>query len=97
MRTQIGFDTFVRDEFKRINAEIVVSEINKIETELKKGNFRDIARAITLVENNLPLAEELLLQLTPQGNCHVIGITGPPGAGKSSLVNAMLKQLLAKP
>ena len=96
MRTQIGFDTFVRDEFKRINAEIVVSEINKIETELKKGNFRDIARAITLVENNLPLAEELLLQLTPQGNCHVIGITGPPGAGKSSLVNAMLKEYVAQ-
>lgn len=73
-----------------------MSEINKIVTELQKGNFRQIARTITLVENDLPLAEDLLLQLVPFGQCQVIGITGPPGAGKSSLVNAMLKEYVTQ-
>ena len=51
------------------------------------GNERAIARAISWVENQHPGALELLSQL--QGRTPVVGITGPPGAGKSSLVNAL--------
>ena len=51
------------------------------------GQERAIARAISWVENQHPSALELLEQL--QGRTPVIGITGPPGAGKSSLVNAL--------
>ncbi len=56
---------------------------------IAEGNEKAIARAISWVENNHPEAQKLLMQLS--GNAEVIGITGPPGAGKSSLVNALAK------
>jgi len=54
---------------------------------LALGHERAIARAISWVENQHPGALALLEQL--QGRTPIIGITGPPGAGKSSLVNAL--------
>jgi LAO/AO transport system kinase len=58
-------------------------------------DFRKVARELTVVENNLPGAEELLKSL-PYSDVPVTGITGPPGAGKSTLVNAIIFNLLAK-
>ncbi len=55
---------------------------------LSQGNEKAIARAISWVENQHPSAQELLVKLT--GNAAVVGVTGPPGAGKSSLVNALV-------
>ena len=57
-------------------------------------DFRKLARELTIVENDLPGSEDLLRGLK-SNNTPVIGITGPPGAGKSTLVNAIINQLSA--
>lgn len=56
---------------------------------------REIARAITAIENQNPEALKSLREAKP-GRGRVIGITGPPGAGKSSLVDAIARELRAR-
>ena len=56
------------------------------------GNRRAIARLITLVENEDPRAREALAALYPRtGRAHIVGVTGAPGTGKSTLVNKLAK------
>jgi LAO/AO transport system kinase len=55
------------------------------------GDRRALARVLTAVENRTPLAEAALRKLYPvAGKAHLVGITGPPGAGKSTLVAALI-------
>ena len=55
---------------------------------------RTIARAISFIENNNKQEKPLLSSLYPKtGNAYRIGITGPPGAGKSSLTNGLIELL----
>ncbi len=55
------------------------------------GDRRALARLLTAVENRSPLAEAALRQLYPlAGRAHLVGITGPPGSGKSTLVAALI-------
>jgi LAO/AO transport system kinase len=60
------------------------------------ANFRSVARALTVVENDLPGASDLLKNLRFTKGIPIIGITGPPGAGKSTLVNSIIEQLVSK-
>ncbi len=61
--------------------------------QLQQGNKKVLARCITIVENELEGSQEILTSLTFSKNTPVIGITGPPGAGKSTLINAVIKKL----
>jgi LAO/AO transport system kinase len=55
------------------------------------GDRRALARLLTAVENRSPLAEAALRRLYPlAGRAHLVGITGPPGSGKSTLVAALI-------
>jgi LAO/AO transport system kinase len=61
---------------------------------VRSGDRRALARAITLVENSDPLAYELVRDLYPEtGNAYAVGITGPPGVGKSSLISALVRHV----
>ncbi len=59
---------------------------------LLDGDKRALARAISLVENDEPAGWELIREVYPRtGNAAVIGFTGPPGVGKSTLLGALIK------
>jgi LAO/AO transport system kinase len=64
---------------------------------VRSGDRRALARAITLIENSDPLAYELVRDLYPEtGRAYSVGITGPPGVGKSSLISALIRHLRAQ-
>lgn len=68
--------------------------IKDLLTQIKAGSFGALARGITIVENELAGYEDLLYNLHDSRHARVVGITGPPGAGKSTLVNALLHHWL---
>lgn len=65
-------------------------KISQLHENILKGDFRALARGITIVENELEGSQDLLLNLKHNKKVKIVGITGPPGAGKSTLVNALL-------
>jgi LAO/AO transport system kinase len=61
---------------------------------VRAGDRRALARAITLVENSDPIAYEVVRDLYPEtGGGYAIGVTGPPGVGKSSLISALVRHV----
>ena len=65
---------------------------NEIIDKLKKGDIRSVARLLTLIENEDEKAETILKEIWENtGKSYIIGITGPPGAGKSTIVDLLAK------
>ncbi len=59
---------------------------------IRSGNRLALSRALTAVENNTPDSKRLQAALFPfTGNAHLVGVTGAPGSGKSTLVNQLAK------
>jgi LAO/AO transport system kinase len=63
---------------------------------VRAGEKRALARAITLVENSDPLAYELVRDVYPEtGRAYAVGVTGPPGVGKSTLISELVGHVRA--
>ena len=63
---------------------------------VRAGDRRALARAISLVENGDEMSYELVGELYPEtGQAFVVGVTGPPGVGKSSLISALVRHVRA--
>jgi len=74
-----------------------ISNKDKFIEKLEKSDKRTIARLITLIENEDPLAEDYLKEVWKRtGSSYIIGITGPPGAGKSTIVDSLANSIVSK-
>jgi LAO/AO transport system kinase len=63
---------------------------------IQENNIRMLSRSISLVENGVSGYEQLLQALPPPINTPIIGITGPPGAGKSTLTDALIGEWVGR-
>jgi LAO/AO transport system kinase len=70
--------------------------MNNLVKQIRSGDTYALARAISLVENGEPGVPTIAHGLKARGNAKVVGITGPPGAGKSTLCNLVVKAWRAR-
>jgi LAO/AO transport system kinase len=71
-----------------------LSQIDQLIKGVLKGDRRSIAKTISLIENNLPEAQKAISTLYPHtGKAHIIGVTGPLGSGKSTLIEKLAKEM----
>jgi LAO/AO transport system kinase len=74
-----------------------VAKTQEIVRGVLAGDHRSIARAITLIENNAAEAPKLVASIFPRtGKAHVIGLTGPGGSGKSTLIEKIVREYRRK-
>jgi LAO/AO transport system kinase len=66
----------------------------QLSEEIKRGDIKALARAISFIENDQPGYEDLLRSAKASPSAKIIGVTGPPGAGKSTLVDSMISELI---
>src|SRR6266704_4341024 len=68
--------------------------LQNIVERLLSGDRRALARMVTLIENEIPAARRYLAELHQHaGHAHIVGVTGAPGAGKSTLVTHLVREL----
>jgi len=65
--------------------------VRELASKVKRGDRVALAKGITLAENHPAEATKLLAQMGPPGKAFVVGVTGPPGTGKSSLVDRLIE------
>ena len=71
--------------------------MNDLAERVLRGELRALSRALTLLERGSPEAGPVMEQLDPHtGNAYTVGITGPPGVGKSTLVDRLAEHLRAQ-
>jgi len=71
--------------------------LQNIVERLLNGDRRALARMVTLIENEAPQARRYLTELHQHtGHAHIVGVTGSPGAGKSTLVTQMVRELRSR-
>src|SRR5687768_10322261 len=69
-----------------------MGELSALVEGVRAGRYRALAQAISVVESGTPEAERLLASLYPDtGKARIVGVTGSPGSGKSTLVAAMTR------
>ena len=74
-----------------------MSKTEEIAQRVLAGDRRSIARAITMIENNIAEAPKLIAQIYPHtGKAHIIGLTGPGGSGKSTLIEKIVREYRRK-
>src|SRR5947207_13550153 len=84
------FSLFVAERCHTLT--LLIPDMKTAIDSLRSGNARALARAISTVENHAPGSIELLKELFPHtGRARTIGLTGAPGAGKSTLVDQLAK------
>jgi LAO/AO transport system kinase len=73
-----------------------MTNVSSLADRVRASDARAIARAISLVEDGAPASSALIAALHASGGrAYLIGVTGPPGAGKSTLVDRMTRELRA--
>jgi len=74
-----------------------LTTVEEIVKGILSGDSRSIARAITIIENNMPEAKKIIASIYPYtGKAHIIGLTGPGGSGKSTLIEKMVREYRQK-
>ena len=74
-----------------------MSELSPLTEGILAGRYRSLARAISLIERDDPDVERLLAEIYPStGRARIVGVTGSPGSGKSTLVAALAKHYRAQ-
>jgi len=74
-----------------------LTKIDEIAKGILAGDRRSIARAITLIENNTVEAPKVIASIYPStGKAHIIGLTGPGGSGKSTLIEKIVREYRRK-
>ena len=74
--------------------DLVIHPFSKYLGAIKSGDIKSLARSISLIENEAPGYELMLETLAPDDAIRITGITGPPGAGKSTIVDALIEKLV---
>ncbi|MEM1579064.1 MAG: methylmalonyl Co-A mutase-associated GTPase MeaB, partial [Archaeoglobaceae archaeon] len=71
--------------------------VDEIVEGIARGNRRLLAKAISYVENEHPISKEILRRVYPRtGKAHIVGITGFPGVGKSTIVSKLTEEFIKR-